>query len=128
MEENLLQIINILFYIFHALLILFNVLGWLFRSLRYWNLISLLATAFSWFVLGIWKGWGYCPCTDWHFEVRRQLDLEVQSSSYIDFLLISAVDLHFSRSLIDSATLLTFLVCLCLSSWVNYRKINLLNW
>jgi len=32
---------------------------------------SLLLTAFSWFVLGIWYGWGYCVCTDWHYMVLR---------------------------------------------------------
>jgi len=37
------------------------------------NLILLLLTGLSWFGLGIFYGWGYCPLTDWHWKVLREL-------------------------------------------------------
>jgi hypothetical protein len=51
---NLYKILDIGFICFHTLLILFNLLGWIWASTRRWNLYTLLATGFSWFVLGIW--------------------------------------------------------------------------
>ena len=52
--------LNFFFYIFHTALILFNCFGWIVPKFSRWHLASLLLTAFSWFVLGIWYGWGYC--------------------------------------------------------------------
>ena len=48
--------------------------------------MTLGVTAFSWLVMGIWKGVGYCICTDWHWQVRRALGLRTTESSYLDFL------------------------------------------
>ncbi|MEO5906489.1 MAG: DUF2784 family protein, partial [Saprospiraceae bacterium] len=64
------ELLDYFFFFFHTSLILFNCFGWIFPKLRRWNLITLLLTAFSWFVLGIWFGLGYCVCTDWHWAVR----------------------------------------------------------
>jgi hypothetical protein len=126
MNEISLHILNIFFFIFHGVLIIFNVLGWLFKRTRFWNLITLLATAGSWFVLGIWKGWGYCPCTDWHWMVRSKLGLPIGTNSYIDFLFINLLGVHLPGSMVDIGTLTIFLACLALSIWVNIKKIRLI--
>jgi Protein of Unknown function (DUF2784) len=81
-----LQLVNILFLIFHTLLIVFNCFGWVWRRTRKWNLVTLMATAFSWLVMGLKYGIGYCVCTDWHFQVRRALGYHDPEGSYIDFL------------------------------------------
>ena len=81
-----LQFLNIFFLIFHTLIIVFNCFGWVLRKTRKWNLMTLGVTAFSWLVMGIWKGVGYCICTDWHWQVRRALGLRTTESSYLDFL------------------------------------------
>lgn len=127
MNESLLHFLNIFFFVFHAALVLFNVLGWLFKQTRFWNLLTLSATALSWFVLGIWQGWGYCPCTDWHWWVRSQLGLEVETNSYIDFLLRNLLNINLSRTLVDSATLIILIICFLASLWVNRKKINILD-
>ncbi len=49
----MLHIIDYFFILFHGVLMLFNVLGWIIPKWRLANLISLSLTAFSWFVLGI---------------------------------------------------------------------------
>lgn len=82
----ILQGLNVFFLIFHSLLIVFNCLGWAWRRARKWNLITLAATAFSWLVMGLWHGIGYCICTDWHWRVRAALGYHDQDDSYIDFL------------------------------------------
>lgn len=115
------HLLNIFFFVFHTLLTLFNITGWMFRATRKWNLITLLLTAFSWFVLGIWYGWGYCLCTDWHWQVREQLGYQDQQNSYIHFLLLKLTGINFNSKLVDNATLIIFLLSLILSIWFNIR-------
>ena len=74
------------FFAFHTLLIGFNMTGWAWRRTRRAHLVVLGLTVFSWTVLGIFFGWGYCPCTDWHFQVRRRRGIEVPESSFIQLL------------------------------------------
>lgn len=115
------QILNIFFFAFHSLLTLFNITGWMFRATRKWNLITLLLTAFSWFVLGIWFGWGYCLCTDWHWNVREHMGYQDQRGSYIHFLLIKLTGINFNPGLVETTTLIVFLVSLALSTWLNIQ-------
>jgi hypothetical protein len=77
---------NILFFVFHTALILFNVFGWMHPRLRLWNLLTLSLTLVSWLVLGLWKGIGYCVCTEWHWNVRRAMGIDEQSDSYLELL------------------------------------------
>jgi len=67
--------LNIVFFIFHTAILIFNLTGWIFRRTRMLHIICLGATLFSWFVMGAWKGFGYCICTDWHFQVRRAMGI-----------------------------------------------------
>ena len=115
------QFLNYFFFAFHTLLTLFNITAWLFRATRKWNLITLLLTAFSWFVLGIWYGWGYCLCTDWHWNVREHLGYHDQQGSYIHFLLLKLTGINFNPNLVETTTLVVFLVSLVLSCWLNIQ-------
>ncbi|HCN84632.1 MAG TPA: DUF2784 domain-containing protein, partial [Sphingobacteriaceae bacterium] len=82
------QFLNIFFFVFHTLFTVFNVVGWIFPKTRRLHLITMSLTAFSWFILGIWYGWGYCFCTDWHWDVREKLGYHDRSNSYIHFLIL----------------------------------------
>jgi hypothetical protein len=115
------QFLNIFFFAFHTLFTLFNITGWLFRATRKWNLITLLLTAFSWFVLGIWYGWGYCLCTDWHWTVRERLGYHDQQNSYIHFLLLKLTGINFNEDLVNNVTLIVFVISLTISLWLNIR-------
>ncbi len=115
------QFLNLFFFIFHTAFTLFNITGWILPATRKWNLVTLLATAFSWFVLGIWYGWGYCLCTDWHWRVREHPGYHEQRGSYIHFLLQKLTGADFNARLVEWATLLTFLVSLVMSIWLNSR-------
>jgi|SRR5690348_3097066 len=113
--------LNIFFFVFHTVFTLFNITGWMFRKTRKWNLITLLLTAFSWFFLGIWYGWGYCFCTDWHWRVREHLGIYDHENSYIHFLLLKLTGINFNEQLVDDATLIIFLMSLLLSVWLTLR-------
>lgn len=95
--------------------------GWAFRKTRRLHLVTLLLTAASWFVLGIWYGWGYCLCTDWHWKVREAMGYDDRSNSYIHFLLLKLSGKDFGSRLVENATLVVFLVCVVLSVVLNYR-------
>lgn len=113
--------LNIFFFVFHTVFTLFNMSGWAFRKTRRLHLVTLLLTATSWFVLGIWYGWGYCLCTDWHWKVREAIGYDDRSKSYIHFLLLKLTGKDFGTRLVENATLVVFLVCVVLSVVLNYR-------
>lgn len=115
------RFLNYFFFCFHTSLVVFNTLGWIFRKTRKWNLITLLLTAFSWFVLGIWYGWGYCFCTDWHWNIRRHLGYHDKSNSYIHFLALKLTSINFQPQLVDTITVLVFFTSLVLSLWLNIK-------
>ncbi len=81
----------------------------------------MLLTAGSWFILGIWYGWGYCVCTDWHWQVREGLGYHDRSDSYIHFLLLKLTGKNFDPQLVENATLIVFVCCFILSAWLNAR-------
>ena len=113
--------LNYFFFVFHTTLTLFNIFGWIFKKTRKWNLITLLLTAFSWFALGIWYGWGYCFCTHWHWLVREKLGYHDESNSYIHFLVLKLTGINFNPELVDSVTVSVFFAALILSLWLNIR-------
>ncbi len=113
--------LDIAFFVFHSLFILSNLLGWIWKKTRKMNLILLLLTAFSWFILGIWYGIGFCPCTEWHYQVRWKLGYTDMPYSYIKFILDSLTGLDFNAKLIDTFTLAFFLIALTASIFTNIR-------
>jgi hypothetical protein len=115
------ELLNGFFFVFHTAVMLFNCFGWVWKKTRRWNLLTLLLTAFSWFFLGIWFGWGYCLCTDWHWEVREKLGLFDQSVSYVHFLLLKLTGINFNTKLVDTTTLVVLLVSVVISGWLNIR-------
>ena len=109
------------FYVFHICLILFNLFGWLFKPLRKWNLITLSLTAFSWFVLGAFYGFGYCILTDWHWQIRDHLGISNPFNSYIQFLLFTVFSISVSEHAVNVLTASLFFTALIMSVITNLR-------
>jgi hypothetical protein len=116
------QFLNIFFFVFHTALTLFNISGWAFKKTRVLNLFTLLLTAFSWFVLGIWYGWGYCVCTHWHWNVREKLGYHDESNSYIHFLILKLTGVNLDPNLVDWVVLVIFLISLTMTVTLNIRE------
>lgn len=115
-----LQIADCFFLVFHTGLILFNLLGWIWKPLRRSHLIVISLTFASWGILGIWFGWGYCPLTDWHWEVLYALGTETLPSSYISYLLQRLLGWHLPDITVDILTLSLALLALLASVKVNF--------
>lgn len=113
--------LNIFFFVFHACIILFNLFGWIWKKTRLANLILLSLTTFSWFFLGIWYGYGYCPSTDWHWQVRMKLGIYDMPSSYLEFLFETFTGLDVSRTLVDIFALIFLVVAFCASIVLNIK-------
>jgi hypothetical protein len=116
------QFLNIFFFFFHTAFTLFNMVGWIFPTTRKLHLLTISLTAFSWFVLGIWYGWGYCFCTEWHWTVRQKLGLKDQSVSYIHFLLLKLTGVNFDLQLVERATLAVFIISFVFSIVLNIQQ------
>src|SRR5690349_7191159 len=105
------SLLNIFFFIFHTVFTLFNLVGCAFRKTRKLHLITMILTACSWFILGIWYGWGYCVCTDWHWMVREKLGIHDRSDSYIHFLILKITGANLDPKLVENGTLILFVMC-----------------
>ena len=120
--------LNIFFFVFHSLFILFIVTGWMWKKTRKANLVAILTTAFSWFILGIWFGFGYCPCTDWHWQVRMKLGIFDTHTSYVGFLLEKCIGLRVERHVADvfavGMLVLSFIGSLS-TNWRDWKKTRL---
>jgi hypothetical protein len=119
------RIIDILFVIFHTILILFNLSGWIWKKTRKLNLITLVITGVSWLFLGMLVGVpGYCPLTDWHFRVLEKLGKTDLPGSYIKYLADRITGINFNAVTVDRLTLYLFLGALFISLVLNVRDFS----
>jgi hypothetical protein len=122
LENFWLQFGNWFFIVFHSGLIVFNLFGWIFRKTRKLQLITLAITLFSWVILGIWKGFGYCLLTDWHYDILRKLGENNLPNSYISFLIELFSGWQPDAQLVEILTLAFTFLALVFSLWVNFFK------
>jgi len=110
---------NIGFFIFHSTLIVFILLGWIWKKTRRIHLFVLFLTAFSWYILGIRYGFGYCPFTDWHYKVRMKLGYYDMRESYIKFLIQSLTGVEVDQRLVDIFAVFVLVIALGASALLN---------
>lgn len=113
--------LDVFFFVFHSILMLFILLGWLWKKTRWANLVVILLTAFSWLGLGIWYGFGYCPSTDWHWQVRERLGHYDMPDSYTKFLVDTLTGLDVKQKIVDISAVLFLMSALLASAWMNIR-------
>lgn len=82
----------------------------------------LLLTGASWFILGIWKGIGYCPLTDWHYDVLHKLGYRNLPNSYVKFFIDRITGWNVNAEVIDVLTATSFFLALGISLYLNLKK------
>ncbi|MBP7864973.1 MAG: DUF2784 domain-containing protein [Acidobacteria bacterium] len=117
-------ILDFLFLAFHTALIVFNLFGWAWKPTRKANLVTLLLTGASWFLLGLWYGVGFCPLTEWHFQVLEKLGHRGLPVSYVKYLADRLTGLDFDPGLVDTLTAACFGAALVASVVANRRWIR----
>lgn len=121
MENLLLHFLDWFFFIFHLALVLFNLLGWIWKRTRVWNLVVLLITFFSWFGLGLFYGIGFCPLTEWHWQVLRELGRTGLPTSYISYLIYRITLFMPPQIVVDYATMIGAIGAFAVSLALNIR-------
>jgi len=116
----LLKFLDILLTFAHFALIGFNLFGWISPRTRKAHLITVAATAFSWFVLGIWFGWGYCPITHWQWNVKKQLGETNLPNSFIKYYADKISGKDIDALIVDRVTLIVFLTVIVLTVFLNF--------
>ncbi len=120
----MLSFLNIFFTLAHFALIIFNLTGWIWKHTRKAHLIVLSLTTASWFVLGIWYGLGYCPLTDWHWDVKEKLGETNLPNSFVKYYADKISGNDISVSLIDNVTLGCLIFAVVAAIYVNFIRKN----
>jgi len=120
---EMLRLLDIFFVVFHTFLIFFNLFGWIWKKTLRLNLVTLLLTGASWFILGLFYGIGYCPLTDWHYRVLNKLGHADLPNSYIKYLVERVAGLDLNARIIDKTTFIAWLVALIISLVLNLKSL-----
>jgi len=115
-----LRILDLLLTLLHFVIIGFNLLGWIWKRTRRLHLIVVCATAACWFVLGIWFGIGYCPITDWDWQIKQKLGEHNLPDSFIKYYADMIVGHSVNASLIDTLTAAGFFMAALLAVYFNF--------
>lgn len=118
----MLYVVDIFLTFVHLAFIGFNLFGWIWARTRKAHFITIILTAGSWFILGIWFGMGYCPITDWQWEAKEKLGETNLPDSFIKYFADKITGKDISRSLVDTMTLSLFLAAAMLSVYFNFFR------
>ena len=116
----MLQLIDTFLTIVHLAIIFFNLFGWIPTATRKAHFISILLTAASWFVLGIWFGLGYCPITDWQWEVKERLGETGMPGNFIEYMAEKLARRDISSQIVNIVTGVGFALAALISVYVNF--------
>jgi len=119
---KLLNVLDWCFFLAHIGLILFNLFGWIYPKMRQLHFIVVLTTLFFWVVAGFWKGFGYCPLTDWHWQVKNQMGEQNLPSSFIKYLADNLFHINSNPEVIDIITALCFIIVFIISVNLNLKS------
>ena len=85
--------------------IAFVMFGWAKKSLRKIHVTAILLTLTAWLLLGMYVGTlGYCPLTDWHWDIKRALGETTMPSSFVDYIILQFLGIKLEKSLVDMLT------------------------
>lgn len=118
----MLVFLDYLLFIFHVLVIAFNLFGWIPSITRKGHFVVVGLTLFSWIVLGFWKGWGYCLITDWHWDIKRELGETALPGSFIQYLTNNIFGFEWSRTFVDGLTLFSFLLAISCAVVIHFLR------
>ncbi|HET8864431.1 MAG TPA: DUF2784 domain-containing protein [Gracilimonas sp.] len=120
-NETTLLFLDYFFVVFHFSLIVFNLTGWIWKKTRRLHLYVISATIFSWVGLGVIYGLGYCPFTDWHWQVKRALGETGLPASYLKYYLDQVFGFSWNPFTVDILVAVLGVGALLLSIIMNYR-------
>lgn len=118
----MLELLDLIFLLLHFLIIFFNLFGWIWKKMRKPHLIVLAATLFSWFILGLKYGLGYCFLTDWHWEIKMELGETNLPNSFIKYFFDQYTFFDLSAELVDIITIVAITLVILITVFVNFMR------
>lgn len=112
---------NILLHIIHVSIILFSMFGWILYQTRFLHLIVQFFILFSWFGLGIKKGWGYCLITDLQWKLKRSQNVILHTDSYVVWLIDKLFSISVREETANTITMVTFFSTYMISIYLYFR-------
>ena len=107
--------------IFHLVIVFFLIFGWILRKTRPLHRIAVATTAFLWVVVGAVVGKiGYCPVTDWHWQVKKLRGEEDLPVSYIDYQL-QRIGIHLPPERADQIVMAVFVMIVVITIFLWWR-------
>ena len=121
MSTGTLVFLDHAFLVGHTALILFNLFGWTWKKTLRLNLLSLFLTGGSWVAFAPWYGLGYCPCTDWHWQVKWALGQTDLPNNYLTYLFDAWTGVAVSDEFAFRLALGALIPALTLSLYLNLK-------
>lgn len=115
-----LQILDVFLTISHMVIVGFNLFGWIWKKTRMANFIVIMTTAVCWFILGIWYGIGYCPVTDWQWQIKEKLGERDLPNSFVKYWADKLTGTDVNTQFIDVLIAVCFAVALMISVYLNF--------
>lgn len=108
--------------LFHVSLTIFNVVGWMFSKTRRLQLLTMALTLGAWLIAGMWYGLGYCPLTDWHWDIKRKLGEVNLPASCIKYYADKFFQQDFDSVFVNNATGFVMAVLVIVTLIVNIKE------
>jgi hypothetical protein len=115
-----LNVLDFIYTLVHLLIIGFNLFAWIFPATRRLHLYGVAVTLACWLILGIWYGIGYCPVTDWQWQVKAQLGEQNLPNSFVKYYADKISGQSVDANLIDVLTAGSFLLSIIISVYLNF--------
>ena len=113
--------LDLFFMAFHTVQIVFNLTGWIWKRTRRFHLGLMTLTLFSWFGLGWFYGFGYCPSTDWHWQIKEAMGETGLPNSFIKYYMDLLTGRDWDPDLLDASVVFFGVAALGISACVNWR-------
>lgn len=118
----MLKLLDILFLCLHIAIILFNLFGWIWNRTRKLHIYVVNVTLFSWLVLGLKYGLGYCFLTEWHWQVKYKLGETNLPVSFVKYFFDQFTLFQISAVTVDWITGISFSLAICMALYMNYFR------
>jgi hypothetical protein len=110
------------FTLLHIVIIGFNLFGWIWPATRKLHLIVVALTLSCWLILGIWYGVGYCPITDWQWQIKEKAGEINLPDSFVKYYADKISGQDISSALIDSITGISFTTAILITIYINFIR------
>lgn len=116
------EFLDVLFVVSHSSLIAFNLFGWIWKRTRRLHLLVISLTWVCWYGFGLSYGFGYCPSTDWHWDVKRALGERDLPASYVKYYADALTGMDWDAWLVDRIVLGLGIAALVISIHLNVSR------